>query len=283
MGNAYQETMFLLKKYNITANKSLGQNFLINDEVIENTINAANIDEKDLIIEIGPGLGTLTNLLLEKAKKVIAIELDNRMVNILNERFNLYSNFEIIHQDVLKVDLKNIIETEKRVNGIEKVKIVANLPYYITTPIIMKLLEDKLDVESITVMVQKEVAERLAAIPGEKLAGAITYSVNYYCETEKVVLVPNESFIPSPEVESEVIKLILRKNAPVEVKDEEKFFKLIKVSFMQRRKTFLNGVSNSGLINKQKLKEILEELEISENVRGENLTLEQFAQIANKI
>ena len=283
MGNAYQETMFLLKKYNITANKSLGQNFLINDEVIENTINAANIDEKDLIIEIGPGLGTLTNLLLEKAKKVIAIELDNRMVNILNERFNLYSNFEIIHQDVLKVDLKNIIETEKRVNGIEKVKIVANLPYYITTPIIMKLLEDKLDVESITVMVQKEVAERLAAIPGEKLAGAITYSVNYYCETEKVVLVPKESFIPSPEVESEVIKLILRKNAPVEVKDEEKFFKLIKVSFMQRIKTFLNGVSNSGLINKQKLKEILEELEISENVRGENLTLEQFAQIANKI
>lgn len=283
MKNAYQETMFLLKKYNITANKSLGQNFLINDEVIENTVNAANITKKDLIIEIGPGLGTLTNLLLEKAKKVIAIELDNRMVNILNERFALYSNFEIIHQDVLKVDLKKIIETEKRENGIEKVKIVANLPYYITTPIIMKLLEDKLDVESITVMVQKEVAERLAAIPGEKLAGAITYSVNYYCETEKVVEVPRESFIPAPEVESEVIKLVLRKSAPVEVKDEEKFFKLIKVSFMQRRKTFLNGVSNSGLIEKQKLKDILEELKISENVRGEQLTLEQFAQIANRI
>ena len=141
MKNAYQETMFLLKKYNITANKSLGQNFLINDEVIENTIDAANITDKDLIIEIGPGLGTLTNLLLEKAKKVIAIELDNRMVNILNERFALYSNFEIIHQDVLKVDLKNIIETEKRENGIEKVKIVANLQYYITTPIIMKVLQ----------------------------------------------------------------------------------------------------------------------------------------------
>lgn len=283
MGNAYQETMFLLKKYNITANKSLGQNFLINDEVIQNTIDAANITDKDLIIEIGPGLGTLTKLLLEKAKKVIAIELDNKMVNILNERFALYSNFEIIHQDVLKVDLKNIIETAKRENGIEKVKIVANLPYYITTPIIMKLLEDKLDVESITVMVQKEVAERLAATPGEKLAGAITYSVNYYCETEKVVLVPKESFIPAPEVESEVIKLVLRKNVPVEVKNEEKFLKLIKVSFMQRRKTFLNGVSNSGLIEKQKLKEILEELEISENVRGENLSLEKFAQIANKM
>jgi len=283
MGNAYQETMFLLKKYNITANKSLGQNFLINDEVIEKTIDAANITTNDLIIEIGPGLGTLTNLLLEKAKKVIAIELDNRMVNILNERFSLYSNFEIIHEDVLKVDLKNIIETEKRKNTIENVKIVANLPYYITTPIIMKLLEDKLDIESITVMVQKEVAERLAATPGKKLAGAITYSVNYYCETEKVVLVPKESFIPAPEVESEVIKLNLRKDIPVEVKDEEKFFKLIKVSFMQRRKTFLNGVSNSGLIEKQKLKNILEQLKISENVRGENLTLEQFAQIANRM
>ena len=283
MSSAYQETMFILKKYNITANKSLGQNFLINDEVIENTVNAANITDKDLVIEIGPGLGTLTSILLEKAKKVIAIELDDRMVNILNERFNLYSNFEIIHQDVLKVNLKHIIETEKRENGIEKVKIVANLPYYITTPIIMKLLEDKLDVESITVMVQKEVAERLIATPGEKLAGAITYSVNYYCEVEKVVEVPKESFIPAPEVESEVIKLILRKKAPVEVKDEDKFFKLIKVSFMQRRKTFLNGVSNSGLIEKQKLKNILEELEISENIRGENLSLEQFAKISNKI
>ena len=283
MSNVYQETMFLLKKYNITANKSLGQNFLINDEVIEKTVNAANISKNDLVIEIGPGLGTLTNLLLEKAKKVIAIELDNRMINILNERFSLYDNFEIIHQDVLKVDLKQIIEKEKRENGIEQVKIVANLPYYITTPIIMKLLEDKLDVESITVMVQKEVAERLAANPGEKLAGAITYSVNYYCETEKIVLVPNESFIPAPEVESEVIKLILRKDVPVKIKNEEKFFKLIKVSFMQRRKTFLNGISNSGLIEKQKLKEILEELKISENIRGENLSLEQFAEIANRM
>lgn len=283
MINAYKETMFILKKYNIKANKSLGQNFLINDEVIEKTINAANITKQDLVIEIGPGLGTLTSLLLEKAKKVIAIELDNRMVKILEERFNLYSNFEIIHQDVLKVDLKNIIEKEKKENGVENVKIVANLPYYITTPIIMKLLEDKLNIESITVMVQKEVADRLTAIPKEKLSGAITYSVNYYCETEKVVEVPKESFIPSPEVESEVIKLILRKNTPVKVKDEEKFFKLIKASFMQRRKTFLNGVSNSGLVDKQKLKEILEELEIPENIRGENLTLEQFAEISNKI
>ena len=283
MINAYKETMFILKKYNITANKSLGQNFLVNDEVIKETIDAANITKKDLIIEIGPGLGTLTNLLLEKAKKVIAIELDNRMIKILEERFNIYDNFEIIYQDILKVDLKNIIEKEKKENEIERVKIVANLPYYITTPIIMKLLEDKLDIESITVMVQKEVADRIAAKPGEKLAGAITYSVNYYCKPEKVVEVPKESFIPEPEVESEVIKLTLRKSAPVEVENDEKFFKLIKVSFMQRRKTFLNGVSNSGLIEKQKLKNILEELKISENIRGEKLSLEQFAQIANKM
>lgn len=283
MSNAYQETMFLLKKYNISANKSLGQNFLINDEVIEQTIDKANVTQKDLIIEIGPGLGTLTNILLQKAKKVIAIELDDRMIKILEERFKLYSNFEIIHQDVLKVDLKTIIEKEKSENGIEKVKIVANLPYYITTPIIMKLLEDKLDIETITVMVQKEVADRLIALPGEKLAGAITYSVNYYCEAQKVVEVPKESFIPEPQVQSEVIKLMLRKHPPIEIKNEEKFFKLIKVSFMQRRKTFINGVANSGLIEKENLKNILQELGISENIRGESLTLEQFAQIANKM
>ncbi len=281
MGNAYQETMFLLKKYNITANKSLGQNFLINDDVINKTIEESKISKEDLVIEIGPGLGTLTSKLLERAKKVIAIELDNRMIEILKERFSLYSNFRIINEDVLKVNLKELIEKEKIENQIKEVKIVANLPYYITTPIIMKLLEDKLDIESITVMVQKEVAKRLTANPGEKLTGAITYSVQYYCEPKEIVEVSNESFIPAPEVESEVIKLILRKEKPVEVKDEKVFFNLIKVSFMQRRKTFLNGVSNSGLIEKQKLKNILEEMNLSENIRGENLSLEQFAQIAN--
>lgn len=235
MESAYQETMFLLKKYHITANKSLGQNFLINDSVINETIEASQISKKDLVIEIGPGLGTLTNRLLEKAKKVIAIELDNRMINILNERFSLYSNFEIIHEDVLKVNLRELIEKEKRENQIKEVKIVANLPYYITTPIIMKLLEDKLDIESITVMVQKEVADRLVAIPGEKLAGAITYSVQYYCETRKVIEVPKESFIPAPEVESGVIQLIVRKNTPVEVKDE-KILSINKSIFYAKKK-----------------------------------------------
>lgn len=283
MEKAYTETMFLLKKYNITANKSLGQNFLIDDDVINKTVASAEITNEDLVIEIGPGLGTLTSRLLEKAKKVIAIELDKKMIKILQERFSLYSNFELINEDVLKVNLKELIKKEKEENKIKDVKIVANLPYYITTPIIMKLLEDKLDIKSITVMVQKEVAQRLAAKPGEKLAGAITYSVQYYCETELIVEVSNQSFIPAPEVDSEVINLKIRTTPPVKIKDEKIFFKLIKASFMQRRKTFLNGVSNSGLIGKEELKEILNEMNISENVRGENLTLEQFAQISNKI
>lgn len=283
MENAYTETMFLLKKYNITANKSLGQNFLIDDDVINKTVASAEITKEDLVIEIGPGLGTLTSRLLEKAKKVIAIELDKKMIKILQERFSLYSNFELINEDVLRVNLKELIKKEKEENKIKDVKIVANLPYYITTPIIMKLLEDKLDIKSITVMVQKEVAQRLAAKPGEKLAGAITYSVQYYCETELIVEVSNQSFIPAPEVDSEVINLKIRNTPTVKIEDEKIFFKLIKASFMQRRKTFLNGVSNSGLIGKEELKEILNEMNISENVRGENLTLEQFAQISNKI
>lgn len=279
MESAYKETMFILKKYNISANKSLGQNFLIDDNVIENIVESANITKDDLVIEIGPGLGTLTARLLEKAKKVIAIELDNRMIHILNERFSLYENFELINEDVLKVDLQKLILENKA----QKIKVVANLPYYITTPIIMKLLEDKLEIESITVMVQKEVAKRLTAKPGDKLSGAITYSVNYYCEPEEVVVVPNSSFIPEPEVESEVIKLNLRKEPPVQIKNEEIFFKLIKVSFMQRRKTLINGVTNSGLMEKEECKEILDKLGLDERVRGESLTIQDFANIANEI
>lgn len=277
MESAYKETMFILKKYNISANKSLGQNFLIDDNVIQNIVESANITKEDLVIEIGPGLGTLTARLLEKAKKVIAIELDNRMINILNNRFSLYENFELINEDVLKVDLRTLISKNKA----EKVKVVANLPYYITTPIIMKLLEDKLEIESITVMVQKEVAKRLTAKPGDKLSGAITYSVNYYCEPEEVIIVPNLSFIPEPEVESEVIKLNLREKPPVEVENEELFFKLIKASFMQRRKTLINGITNSGLMGKEECKELLRKVGLDEKVRGENLNMQDFANLAN--
>lgn len=279
MESAYKETMFILKKYNISANKSLGQNFLVDDNVIENIVESANITKEDLVIEIGPGLGTLTARLLEKAKKVIAIELDNRMINILNDRFSLYENFELINEDVLKVDLRKLISENKA----QKVKVVANLPYYITTPIIMKLLEDKLEIESITVMVQKEVAKRLTAKPGDKLSGAITYSVNYYCEPKEVVIVPNSSFIPEPEVESEVIKLKLRKEPPVQIKNEEIFFKLIKASFMQRRKTLINGITNSGIMKKEEFKELLKKVGLNENVRGESLSMQDFANIANEM
>lgn len=274
MENAYKETMFILNKYNITANKSLGQNFLINDDVINTIVDSAQINKEDLIIEIGPGLGTLTSKLLEKAKKVICIELDKRMVKILQNRFSLYNNFELINEDILKVNLKEIIEKELR--NIQKVKIVANLPYYITTPIIMKLLEDKLNIESITVMIQKEVAKRLTAKPGEKLSGAITYAVNYYSDPEEIIVVPNSSFIPEPEVESEVIKLNLRSIPPISVKDEELFFKFIKASFMQRRKTLVNGITNSGLMKKEEIKELLKKVGLEENVRGENLTMRRL-------
>lgn len=281
MMNIYEETKFLMKKYNISANKNLGQNFLIDDNVINNIVNVAEINKKDFIIEIGPGLGTLTSRLVEKAGKVIAIELDKKMLQILNDRFTLYDNFSIINQDVLKVDLNNLIQKENIQNY--TVKIVANLPYYITTPIIMKLLEEKLNIDSITVMVQKEVADRLTVTPGEKNTGAITYCMYYYAKPQEVLTVPNTSFVPEPKVNSEVIKLKIRKVPPVLLKDEKMFFKVVKASFMQRRKTLLNGLVNSGITSKEILKKILKELNISEDVRGENLSIEQFAEISNKL
>lgn len=282
MENILEETRFIMKKYNIKANKNLGQNFLINEEVVNNIVGCSNIEKEDLVIEIGPGLGTLTKYLLEKAGKVICIELDTKMLQILEDRFSLYNNFELINNDVLKVDLKNIIEKEKAEGKIKNVKIVANLPYYITTPIIMKLLEEELELESITVMIQKEVADRLIAVPGQKNTGAITYSVYYYASSEAIMEVPNSSFIPEPEVTSKVIKLNIRKEPIVTPKDKEKMFKIIKYAFMQKRKTLLNSLTNNGVFeNKQKGTEILNSLGIKENVRPEELTLEQFEKISD--
>ena len=282
MSSSLEDTKFILRKYNITANKKLGQNFLINDNVIENIIEASNIEEKDLVIEIGPGLGTLTSKLLERAEKVIAIELDDKMISILKDRFKLYNNFILLNDDVLKIDLNSLIK--ENVGDLEKIKIVANLPYYITTPIIMKLLEDKLGIYSITVMFQKEVADRITAMPGDKLSGAITYSVNYYAEAKKIVFVDKSSFIPAPEVDSEVIKLDIRKTPVVEVDNEEMFFRVIKASFMQRRKTLVNGLVNSGIItDKVRIKEIFDNIGIDMNIRGEKLTIEQFAELSNLI
>ena len=284
MENILEETKTLMKKYHIKANKSLGQNFLINSEVVKNIIESSNIEKEDMIIEIGPGLGTLTKYLLEKAGKVLCIELDSRMVNILEDRFSNDDKFEIINEDVLKVDLNKIIKENKEIGKIKNVKIVANLPYYITTPIIMKLLEEKLDIESITVMIQKEVADRLIEIPGGKNTGAITYTVYYYCESEKIMEVPNSSFIPEPEVTSEVIKMNLRKEPPVNIENTKVMFMLIKSAYMQRRKTLLNSLTNSKVfINKQEGAEILKKLNLNENVRPEELTIQDFANIAKII
>ena len=227
--NLYNETKFLMEKYNIKANKNLGQNFLVDENVIETAIEKSNIEKDDLVIEIGPGLGTLTKYLLEKAGRVICVELDERMIKILEERFFLYDNFEVINNDILKVDLDEIINKAKKEYNLKSAKIVANLPYYITTPIIMKLLENKVMVDSITVMIQKEVADRLAEIPGGKNTGAITYAVYYYGETEKILEVPKTSFIPEPSVISEVIKIKIRNSPPVFVKNE----KTIELSYEQ--------------------------------------------------
>lgn len=284
MENILEETRFIMKKYNIKANKNLGQNFLINEEVVTNIVDCSNIDKQDLVIEIGPGLGTLTKYLLEKAGKVICIELDTKMLQILKDRFSLYNNFELINNDVLKVDLKNIIEKEKAEGKIKNVKIVANLPYYITTPIIMKLLEEELELESITVMIQKEVADRLIAIPGEKNTGAITYAVYYYATSEAIMEVPNSSFIPEPTVTSKIIKLNIRKEPIVTPKNKEKMFKVIKCAFMQKRKTLLNSLTNNKIFeNKNQGIELLKSLQINENIRPEELTLEQFEKISDNL
>ena len=277
----YSETKFLMNKYNIQANKSLGQNFLINENVITTAIEKSNINKDDLVIEIGPGLGTLTKYLLESAGRVVCVELDKRMISILEERFFLYKNLDIINADILKTDLNKIIKDVKEKYNLKSAKIVANLPYYITTPIIMQLLENKIDIESITVMIQKEVADRLAEIPGGKNTGAITYTVYYYGEAEKLLEVPNTAFIPEPSVTSEVIKINIRKEPAVKVNNEKEFFKLIKIAFLQRRKTLLNSLTNNGVSTKEKLLEILKDLKIDEKIRSEKLTIEQFANLSN--
>lgn len=278
--NLYEETRFIMKQNNITANKNLGQNFLINEDVVDSIVENAEITKNDLVIEIGPGLGTLTSRLLEKAGKVICVELDRKMIAILEKRFKLYENLELINDDILKINLNQLI-SQNKINEIKHVKIVANLPYYITTPIIMKLLEERLDIESITVMIQKEVAQRLAAKPGTSDVGSITYTIWYYTEPKIVLEAPKESFIPAPEVTSSVIKLDILKQPRIEVKDEKQFFKIIKVAFMQKRKTLINALVNGKVFqNKEDAKKCLDELKIDEKIRGEKLTLEQYKNIA---
>ncbi len=275
-----KDTKFIMDKYHITANKNLGQNFLVNDDAVTGIVDAANVSKDDLIIEIGPGLGTLTKELLDRAGKVICIELDKRMIEILNDRFSMYDNFKLLNDDVLKVNLKELIAEEK----VKTTKIVANLPYYITTPIIMKLLEERLDIETITVMIQKEVADRLVTKPGTGDTGAITYAIHYYTEPKRVLEVPNTAFIPEPKVNSTVINLEVLKEPKVAVKDEKKLFDVIKTAFMQKRKTLLNALANSNKYgSKEKIDKTLELLGIDNRIRPEKLTLEEFAKIADEI
>ena len=283
MSEALKETKYLIKKNKIKANKNLGQNFLIDDNVLQDIVDGAKIGKDDLVIEIGPGLGSLTKILLEKAKKVICIELDKKMVKILCERFSIYNNLEIINEDVLRIDLNELIKNEREEdNNIKNVKIVANLPYYITTPIIMKLVENNLNINSITVMIQKEVAERLIAIPGTKETGAITYTMYYYCEGKKIREVENTCFIPEPEVTSEVINLKLRENPAVQVRDKKVMFNIIKSAYMQRRKTLINSLTSVGVFkNKEEGMQFIKKIGLREDIRPENMQIEDFAKLTD--
>lgn len=281
--NLYEETKFIMKQNNIFANKNLGQNFLIDENVVEGIVDHSNITKEDLVIEIGPGLGTLTSRLLEKAGKVICVELDPKMVKIIKDRFKLYENIDIINEDVLKIDLNKLITQNKNEN-IKSAKVVANLPYYITTPIIMKLLEEKLDIDSITVMIQKEVAQRLATIPGEKDTGSITYTIWYYTEPKIVLEVPKNSFIPEPEVTSSVIKFDILKKPRIDVLDEKIFFKIIKVAFMQKRKTLVNALTNGKIFEtREKAEKALGNLNIDTKIRGEKLTIEEYKKLSDYV
>ncbi len=283
MKNLEEQTKKLLKENHLYANKKLGQNFLINQEVVDGIVEGANVTKDDFVIEIGPGLGTLTEKLIENAGYVLAIELDKNMVSILKKRFNTITKFDILNEDVLKVNLEKIIDEVKSKYKLKNAKVVANLPYYITTPIIMKLLEEKLNLESITVMVQKEVANRLAEVPGGNNTGAITYTINYYTEPKIIIDVPRNCFMPEPEVDSAVLYMKVLKTCRIKVSSEEKLFEVIKYAFMQKRKTLINSLSGSGKWDKEIIKKALQELGIEENIRGERLSLEQFALLSEAI
>ncbi len=273
--NLFEETMMLLNQYGLKAKKKFGQNFLINQDIIEQIVTKSEVNNKDVVLEIGPGLGTLTKELLKKAGRVIAVEMDEEMCDVLRGRFN-NDNLEIVNNDILKVDLSEYT------NKYGPIKVVANLPYYITTPIIMKLLENNYDISSITVMVQKEVGERICSTSNDRENSAITISINYYAKPEIIIDVPKDNFYPSPDVDSCVIKLDVLKNPPVDLKDKELFFKTIKFAFSQRRKTILNSLSSGGY-SKETLQNIFVKLNINSKSRAEDLSIQDFANISNEL
>ena len=281
LGNP-QNTIAVLQKYNFNFQKKFGQNFLIDTHVLDKIIAAAGIGREDFVLEIGPGIGTMTQYLCENAREVIAVEIDKALIPILQDTLSEYDNVEVLNEDILKVDINRIAQEK---NGGRPIKVVANLPYYITTPIIMGLFENHVPIDSITIMVQKEVADRMQVGPGTKDYGALSLAVQYYAKPEIVANVPPNCFMPRPNVGSAVIRLTCHEAPPVDVKDEKLMFRIIRASFNQRRKTLANGLNNSGEIHlsKELITQAIEELGVSPGIRGEALTLEQFAQLSNII
>ena len=279
LGNP-QKTIEVIQKYEFAFQKKFGQNFLIDTHVLDKIISAAEITKDDLVVEIGPGIGTMTQYLACAAREVVAIEIDKMLIPILQETLSAYDNVTIINEDVLKVDLNKLAEEK---NGGRPVKVVANLPYYITTPIIMGLFENHVPLHSITIMVQKEVADRMRMGPGTKDYGALSLAVQYYAEPYLVANVPQNCFMPRPKIGSAVIKLTVHEKPPVTVRDEKLMFRLIRASFNQRIKTLANGLNNSPELHysKEQIAEAIEKLRTSPSVRGEALTLEQFARLAD--
>jgi len=279
--NLKQKTDNILNMYDLKAKKRFGQNFLVDESIIDKIVEKSNINNEDVVIEIGPGLGNLTEKLIEKAKIVLAFEIDEDMVKVLNGRFKEVSNFILVNKDILKVNLRDVL-TQNNIQ-FNNIKIVANLPYYITTPIMFKIFEEANYIESMTIMVQKEVADRIVASPKSKNYGVLTVNTKYYGEAVKLFDVPNTCFIPSPNVTSSIVKINICNHYVV--KNEEIFFKLVKASFAQRRKKLINSLENSNVFKlpKEKLKEILIKNGVEENLRAEEISIDTYVDIANMI
>ena len=284
--NIYEETKMIMKRYNLDFKKKFGQNFLTSEEILEEIISKAKISKDDIILEIGPGIGTLTSKLLETGAEVISVEVDLELIRPLKERFFMYNNFTIISADILKIDIYSeivkILESKGKTLNDKKIKVVANIPYYITTPIMFKLLESRNIVSEIYIMVQKEVAERICAKIGTKESSSITYMVSYYTEYLWDIYVDKTKFVPSPKVDSKVIALKFREKPYPEVKNEELYFEIIRSAFLHRRKTFLNSISASNKIDKKIISNIMEELGIDLRIRAEKITDEMYADIVDK-
>lgn len=281
LGNP-KNTIEIIQKYGFAFQKKFGQNFLIDTHVLDKIVTAAGVTKDDCVLEIGPGIGTMTQYLADSARRVVAVEIDQHLIPILEETLKEYDNITVLNADILKVDIKQLVD---EYNDGRPVKVVANLPYYITTPIIMGLFESGVPIDNITVMVQKEVADRMQVGPGSKDYGALSLAVQFYAEPYIVANVPPNCFIPRPNVGSAVIRLTRHREPPVKVKDQALMFKLIRASFNQRRKTLLNGLNNSPEIaaSKEQIAQAIETLQVSPSIRGEALTLEQFAALADAL